>query len=186
MTLDLSSYTKPRHDSSNRSNAKKSTNAPSMKPPPAATAKYQPTRSRVSVAAFNFGAITPADRFLAVAAGSPAQELGGVTAIATTRQPALRLNVFCIDSGVTRIAPIGPARSSSGAPNSWPASSHTGQQQPTEAINLLIKKILPIGHGLRNSRNNRLRLLLRCGITWQNHAPIPLRGRLPRLAAQLT
>ena len=38
----------------------------------------QPTTSRVSVAAFGFGAITPAGRFLAVAARSPAQELGGI------------------------------------------------------------------------------------------------------------
>jgi transposase len=38
---------------------------------------------------------------------------------------------------------------------------------PTEAVNLLIKKILRVGHGFRNFRNYRLRLLLHCGITWQ-------------------
>ena len=54
---------------------------------------------------------------------------------------------------------------------------------PTEAVNLLIKKILRGGHGFRNFDNYRLRLLLHCGITWQHHTPTPLRGRLPRLAA---
>ena len=54
---------------------------------------------------------------------------------------------------------------------------------PTEAVNLLIKKILRVGHGFRNFHNYRLRLLLHCGITWQHHTPTPLRGRLPRLAA---
>jgi hypothetical protein len=54
---------------------------------------------------------------------------------------------------------------------------------PTEAVNLLIKKILRVGHGFRNFRNYRLRLLLHCGITWQHHTPTPLRGHLPRLAA---
>jgi transposase len=35
---------------------------------------------------------------------------------------------------------------------------------PTEAINLLIKKIKRIGHGFRNFNNYRLRLLLHCGV----------------------
>jgi hypothetical protein len=38
---------------------------------------------------------------------------------------------------------------------------------PTEAVNLLIKKIPPIDHGFRNFRIYRLRLLLYCGISWQ-------------------
>jgi len=54
---------------------------------------------------------------------------------------------------------------------------------PTEAMNLLIKKIKRVGHGFRNFDNYRLRLLLHCGVTWQTHQPTPLRGRLPRLAA---
>ena len=56
---------------------------------------------------------------------------------------------------------------------------------PTEAVNLLIKKILRVGrltdHGFRNFDNYRL--LLHCGITLQHHTPTPLRGRLARLAA---
>ena len=54
---------------------------------------------------------------------------------------------------------------------------------PTEATNLLIKKIKRSGHGFRNLDNYRLRLLLHCGVTWHDHRPAPLRGRLPRLAA---
>jgi transposase len=35
---------------------------------------------------------------------------------------------------------------------------------PTEAMNLLIKKIKRVGHGFRNFENYRLRLLLHCGV----------------------
>jgi transposase len=54
---------------------------------------------------------------------------------------------------------------------------------PTEAINLLIKKIKRLGHGFRNFNNYRLRLLLHCGVTWQTHQTARLRRRSPRLAA---
>jgi transposase len=54
---------------------------------------------------------------------------------------------------------------------------------PTEAINLLIKKIKRVGHGFRNFDNYRLRLLLHCGVDWKTVRATPIRGRLPRLAA---
>jgi transposase len=54
---------------------------------------------------------------------------------------------------------------------------------PTEAMNLLIKKIKRTGHGFRNFDNYRLRLLLHCGVTWHTPSPTRIRGRLPRLAA---
>jgi transposase len=54
---------------------------------------------------------------------------------------------------------------------------------PTEAINLLIKKVKRVGHGFRNFANYRLRLLLHCGIRWQTHRTARLRGRSPRLVA---
>ena len=54
---------------------------------------------------------------------------------------------------------------------------------PTEAINLLIKKVKRVGHGFRNFANYRLRLLLHCGIRWQTHRNARLRGRSPRLVA---
>jgi transposase len=51
---------------------------------------------------------------------------------------------------------------------------------PTEAINLLIKKVKRVGHGFRNFDNYRLRLLLYCGVTWQTHRTARLRGRPSR------
>jgi transposase len=54
---------------------------------------------------------------------------------------------------------------------------------PTEALNLLIKKVKRVGHGFRNFDNYRLRLLLHCGVRWQTHRTARLRGRLPRLVA---
>ena len=54
---------------------------------------------------------------------------------------------------------------------------------PTEAMNLLIKRIKRTGHGFRNFDNYRLRLLLHCGVDWHTQPPTRLRGRLPRLIA---
>jgi transposase len=54
---------------------------------------------------------------------------------------------------------------------------------PTEAVNLLIKKVKRVGHGFRNFANYRLRLLLHCGIRWQTHRTARRRGRSPRLVA---
>jgi transposase len=53
---------------------------------------------------------------------------------------------------------------------------------PTEAVNLLIKKVKRVGHGFRNFDNYRLRLLLHCGVTWQVAQTASLRGRSPRRA----
>ena len=52
---------------------------------------------------------------------------------------------------------------------------------PTEAVNLLIKRIKRVGFGFRNFANYRLRLLLHCGINWQTHRTERIRGRVPRL-----
>jgi transposase len=54
---------------------------------------------------------------------------------------------------------------------------------PTEAVNLLIKKVKRVGHGFRNLTNHRLRLLLHCGVRWQTHRTARLRGRPPRFVA---
>jgi transposase len=54
---------------------------------------------------------------------------------------------------------------------------------PTEAINLLVKKIKRVGHGFRNFTNYRLRLLLHCGVTWKTHRTTKLRGQSPRFMA---
>ena len=54
---------------------------------------------------------------------------------------------------------------------------------PTEACNLIIKKVLRVGHGFRNFDNYRLRLLLHCGVDWHDDPAARLRKRQPRLAA---
>jgi transposase len=54
---------------------------------------------------------------------------------------------------------------------------------PTEAMNLLIKKVKRTGDGFRNFHNYRLRLLLHCGVAWHTPSPTRIRGRLPRLPA---
>jgi transposase len=54
---------------------------------------------------------------------------------------------------------------------------------PTEAVNLLIKKVKRVGHGFRNFANYRLRLLLHCGVAWQTHRTARLRARSPRFMA---
>ena len=54
---------------------------------------------------------------------------------------------------------------------------------PTEAVNLLVKKVKRVGHGFRNFDNYRLRLLLHCGVQWQTRPAAPMRGRQPRLVA---
>ncbi len=54
----------------------------------------------------------------------------------------------------------------------------------TEAINGLMKKVKRVGHGFRNLRNYRLRLLLHCGgVAWQHQPAARLRGRAPQIAA---
>jgi transposase len=54
---------------------------------------------------------------------------------------------------------------------------------PTEAVNLLIKKVKRVGHGFRNFANYRLRLLLHCGVRWPTHPTASLRSRPPRSVA---
>jgi len=39
------------------------------------------------------------------------------------------------------------------------------------------------GHGFRNFGNYSLRLILNCGVIWQDHNPTPLAGHSPRSAA---
>jgi transposase len=51
---------------------------------------------------------------------------------------------------------------------------------PTEAVNLLVKKVKPVGHGFCNVDNCGCCC---CGIRWQTHQIARLRGRHPRLVA---
>jgi transposase len=55
---------------------------------------------------------------------------------------------------------------------------------PTEAMNLLVKKIKRCGHGFKSFRNYRLRVLLHCGgVKWDAHPATTMRGRSPQLVA---
>jgi transposase len=114
------------------------------------------------------------------------QELRAIYRCRDRDQAAHRLydwTVFCIDSGVAEIARL--ARTVNTWREEFLAYFSAGRLSngPTEAVNLLIKKIKRVGHGFQNFSNYRLRLLLHCGITWHHQTPTPLRCRLPRLAA---
>jgi transposase len=54
---------------------------------------------------------------------------------------------------------------------------------PTEAMNLLIKKVKRVGFGFRNFDHYRIRLLLHCGLRWNQPATARIRGRTPSFAA---
>jgi transposase len=115
-----------------------------------------------------------------------AQELRAIYRCGDRGQAAGRLydwTIACIDSGVAELARL--ARTITTWRDEFLAYFSAGRisNGPTEAVNLLIKKILRVGHGFRNFDNYRLRLLLHCGIIWNHQTPTPLRGRLPRLAA---
>jgi transposase len=120
------------------------------------------------------------------AAWVAAQELRAIYRCRDRDQAAARLydwTIVCIDSGVAELTRL--ARTIITWRDEFLAYFITSRisNGPTEAVNLLIKKILRVGHGFRNFDNYRLRLLLHCGITWHHQIPTPLRGRLPRLAA---
>jgi transposase len=56
----------------------------------------------------------------------------------------------------------------------WHATGLTNG--PTEAVNLLVKKVKRVGHGFRNFDNYRLRLLLHCGVRWRGCCVVERRG----------
>ena len=98
-------------------------------------------------------------------------------------QALFRWLVHCADAGVPELVRL--ARTIDSWREELLAYSGTGgvSNGPTEAMNLLIKKIKRTGHGFRNFDNYRLRLLLHCGVDWHTPQPTRIRARLPRLAA---
>jgi transposase len=102
---------------------------------------------------------------------------------ARVAQALYRWLVYCADAAIPELTRL--ARTIDSWRTELLAYFDTGgvSNGPTEAINLLIKKIKRVGHGFRNFANYRLRLLLHCGTDWDTLRATPIRGRLPRLAA---
>ena len=106
---------------------------------------------------------------------------------ATNRQDAerrlYRWLVHCADSDLPELHRL--ARTIDGWREELLADFDTAgvSNGPTEAMNLIIKKVKRTGHGFRNFDNYRLRLLLHCGVDWHTQQPTRIRGRLPRLIA---
>lgn len=100
------------------------------------------------------------------------------------RHARRRLTVFyqwCAQAEVPELTRL--AKTIAAWQNEVLAYHHTGLSNgPTEAMNLLVKKIKRVGHGFRNFDNYRLRLLLHCGVTWQDQPTARLRAR-PRSVA---
>lgn len=100
-----------------------------------------------------------------------AQELRAIYGCRDGDHAANRLydwTVLCIDSGVAELARL--ARTITTWREEFLAYFSAGRisNGPTEAVNLLIKKVKRVGHGFRNFSNYRLRLLLHCGIRWKH------------------
>jgi transposase len=128
-------------------------------------------------------------------AGDPAGEVGAaylakellreVYATGSERQARRRLERFYVHC---RGADIAALRRLAATVRRWEHEilgwHRTGLSNgPTEAMNLLIKKIKRVGHGFRNFENYRLRLLLHCGVEWHTPPVARIRGRQPRLVA---
>jgi len=125
------------------------------------------------------------DRFGEVAAAWLAKELlREVYAALDLAHARRRLTAFyqwCAEAEVAELTRL--ARTISAWQDEVLAYHDTGLSNgPTEAMNLLVKKIKRVGHGFRNFENYRLRLLLHCGVTWEDAPTARLRGR-PRSIA---
>ena len=115
-----------------------------------------------------------------------AQELRHVYGARDLDQARRRLQRFywaCVDSDIPELLRLG--RTISAWENQLLAYFTTGPTSngPTEAVNLLIKRIKRVRFGFRNFGNYRLRLLLHCGVTWHTPATARIRGRSPRMVS---
>jgi transposase len=118
------------------------------------------------------------DRYDEVGAAWLAKELlRDVYAAVDQAHARRRLTVFyqwCADAEVAEVTRL--AKTIAAWQNEVLAYHHERLSNgPTEAMNLLVKKIKRVGHGFRNFANYRLRLLLHCGVTWQDQPTARLR-----------
>ena len=115
-----------------------------------------------------------------------AQELRHVYGATDLEQARRRLQRFywaCADADIPELLRL--ARTISAWQDQLLAYFTTDRTSngPTEAVNLLIKRIKRVGFGFRNFANYRLRLLLHCGITWHTPPTARIRGRSPRMVS---
>ena len=105
---------------------------------------------------------------------------------ADRRHAASRLHrwlTFCADTGVPELHRL--ARTV----DAWREELLTyfdtdgASNGPTKAVNLPVKKLKRSRHGFRNVDNDRLRLLLNCGVEWNTAPTARIQRRLPRSAA---
>jgi transposase len=130
-----------------------------------------------------------------LAAGDPRDEvldtllareaLRAMYAAETPAEAARRFDAFigeCTDSAVPELHRL--ARTALRWRTEILAHHSTGASNgPTEAVNLVVKKVLRVAHGFRNFDNFRLRVLLHCGVEWHTPPAARIRGRSPRLVA---
>jgi transposase len=114
------------------------------------------------------------------------QELRHLYAAPDTDRARRRLHTFyqaCAAPGVPELERLG--RTIAAWQDQLLAYFTTGgvSNGPTEAVNLLVKRIKRAGFGFRNFANYRLRLLLHCGVSWHTHRTTRIRGRSPRSMA---
>lgn len=96
------------------------------------------------------------------------------------RRRLLRFYQACADPGIPELERLGRTISA-WQPQLLARFTTAGVSNgPTEAVNLLIKRIKRVGFGFRSFDNYRLRLLLHCGVTWHTHRTTRIRGRSPR------
>jgi transposase len=94
------------------------------------------------------------------------REVYATTAVAAARQRLERFYAHCRSAEVPELARLARTmRIWERQVLAWHTTRLTNG--PTEAVNLLVKKIKRVGHGFRNFDNYRLRLLLHCGVQWQ-------------------
>lgn len=139
-------------------------------------------RGRVRIAA----GLAAGDRFDEVGATWTAKELlravYAAADVAAARPALVAFYQWCAEVQVPEVTRL--AKTVSAWEHEVLAYHTTGLSNGrTEAVNLLIEKVRRIGHGFRNFDNYRLRLLLRCGVTWQTRPAARIRGRQPRLVA---
>jgi transposase len=127
------------------------------------------------------GAGDPAGQVAAAyIAAQELRHLYGARDLTQARHRLHRFYVACADPGVPELERLG--RTISAWEDQLLAHFTTAgvSNGPTEAVNLLIKRIKRVGFGFRNFANYRLRLLLHCGIVWHTHPTTRIRGRSPR------